>query len=54
MGFGFAKSPAVLVVSMNGGRDLETQAEGIGEAHQFVPIAAAGLLGKEPLVERIR
>ena len=53
MGFGFAKSTAVLVVSMNVGRDLENQAEGIGESHQFVPISAAGLQGEQPLVDRI-
>ena len=53
MGFGLAKSTAVLVVSMNVGRDLENQAEGFGKSHQFVPISAAGLLGKQPLVDRI-
>ena len=53
MGFGFAKSTAVLVVSMNVGRDLENQAEVLAESHQVVPISAAGLLGKQPLVDRI-
>ena len=46
MGFGFAKSTAVLAVSMDVGWDLENQAEGIGESHQLVPISAAGLLGE--------
>ena len=45
MGFGLAKSTAVLAVSMTVGRDLENQAEGFGESHQRVPISAAGLLG---------
>ena len=53
MGFGFAKSTAVLAVSMSVWRDLENQAEGFGELHQLVPISAAGLLGKQPLVDRI-
>ncbi len=53
MGFGFAKSTAVLAVSMSVWRDLENQAEGLGESHQLVPISAAGLLGKQPLVDRI-
>jgi len=52
MGFGIAKSIAVLAVSMGVGRDLENQAEGFGESHQLVPISA-GLLGKQPLVDRI-
>ena len=53
MGFGFAKSTAVLAVSMSVWRDLENQAEGLGESHQLVPISAAGLLGKHPLVDII-
>ena len=53
MGSGFAKSTALLVVSMSVGWDLENQAEGFGESHQLVPISAAGLLGKQPLVDRI-
>ena len=46
MGFGIAKSIAVLAVSMGVGRDLENQAEGSGDSHQHVPISAAGLLGE--------
>ena len=53
MGFGIAKSTTDLVVSMSGGWDLENQAEGSGDSHQFVPISAAGLLGQQPLVDRI-
>ena len=53
MGSGMAKSTAVLAVSTGVGRDLENQAEGYGESHQLVPISAAGLLGKQPLVDRI-
>ena len=53
MGFGIAKSTAVLAVSMSVGWDRENQAEGFGESHQLVPISAAGLLGKQPLVDRI-
>jgi len=53
MGFGIAKSTAVLAVSMNVRRDLENQSEVSGESHQTVPISAAGLLGKQPLVDRI-
>ena len=48
-----AKSTAVLAVSMSIRRDLENQAEGFGDSHQLVPISAAGLLGKQPLVDRI-
>tara|TARA_Y100001956_G_scaffold16881_1_gene16518 strand:+ start:682 stop:849 length:168 start_codon:yes stop_codon:yes gene_type:complete len=54
MGFGIiAKSTAVLAVSMGVGRNLENQAEGYGDSHQLVPISAAGLLGAQPLVDRI-
>ena len=55
MGFGIsvAKSTAVLAVSMGVGRDLENQAEGYGDSHRLVPISAAGLLGAQPLVDRI-
>ena len=53
MGFGFAKSTAVLAVSMGVGRALENQSEVSGESHQLVPISAAGLQGKQPLVDRI-
>ena len=53
MGFGIAKSIAVLAMSMTVRPDLENQAEGFGKSHQLVPISAAGLLGKQPLVDRI-
>ena len=48
-----AKSTAVLAVSMGVGRDLENLAEGYGDSHRLVPISAAGLLGAQPLVDRI-
>ena len=46
MGFGLAKSTAVLAVSMSARWDLENQSEGHGVSHQSVPISAAGLLGE--------
>ena len=53
MGFGRAKSTAVLAVSMSARSDLENQSEGYGVSHQLVPITASGLLGEQPLVDRI-
>ena len=53
MGFGIAKSTAVLAVSMNVRRDLENHPEVFGESHRLVPISAAGLQGGQPLVDRI-
>jgi hypothetical protein len=53
MGFDRAKSTAVLAVSASARWDLENQSEGDGVSHQLVPITASGLLGEQPLVDRI-
>ncbi|OBQ36816.1 MAG: hypothetical protein AN484_25455 [Aphanizomenon flos-aquae WA102] len=46
MGFGLAKSTAVLAVSMSARWDLENQSEGYSDSRPSVPISAAGLLGE--------
>lgn len=46
MGFGCAKSTAVLAVSTSARWDLENQSEGDDVSHQLVPITASGLLGE--------
>ena len=53
MGFGLAKSAAVLAVSMSDRRNLENLSGVTALSHQLVPISAAGLQGEQPLVDRI-
>ena len=53
MGFGLAKSAAVLAASTSAWWDLENPGEITADSHQLVPISAAGLQGEQPLVDRI-
>ena len=48
-----AKSVAVLATSTSARWDLENPREVTADSRQLVPISAAGLLGEQPLVDRI-